>query len=248
MSEKRHEINKQGVARPDPLFMQPALGTYGTREHTEKWDKLKRQMDDGGILMMGENPDLPKMPQRPTLADFFKLRFAPYISEHMLQSAQMARSAGMTEKMVMACLLHDIAVAGLISADHGYWGAQLIEPYVDEEVTWAVRHHQSLRFFADESAGYAYPEAYIRFFGPSYRPPSYIQKAYEAARAHRWYMSARIVTLHDIYAWDPNSVVTIDDFTDVIGRQFKQPDEGLGFDGSPVSHMWRSMIFPNNAL
>jgi hypothetical protein len=61
-------------------------------------------------------------------------------------------------------------------------------------------------------------------------------------------MSARIVTLHDIYAWDPNSVVTIDDFTDVIGRQFKQPDEGLGFDGSPVAHMWRSMIFPNNAL
>jgi hypothetical protein len=137
MSEKRHEINQQGVARPDPLFMQPALGTYGTREHTEKWDKLKRQMADGGILMMGENPDLPKMPQRPTLVDFFKLRFAPYISEHMLQSAQMARSAGMTEKMVMACLLHDIAVAGLISADHGYWGAQLIEPYVDEEVTCA---------------------------------------------------------------------------------------------------------------
>ena len=53
----------------------------------------------------------------------------------------------------MACLLHDIAMAGLITSDHGYWGAQLIEPYVDEEVSWAVRYHQALRYFPDESAG-----------------------------------------------------------------------------------------------
>ena len=25
-------------------------------------------------------------------------------------------------------------------------------------------------------------------------------------------------------------------------------EEGLGFDGSPVAHMWRSMIWPNNFL
>ena len=24
--------------------------------------------------------------------------------------------------------------------------------------------------------------------------------------------------------------------------------DGLGFDGSPVAHMWRSMIWPNNFL
>ena len=32
---------------------------------------------------------------------------------------------------MLACLLHDIGVAGFIRCDHGYWGAQLIEPYVD---------------------------------------------------------------------------------------------------------------------
>jgi hypothetical protein len=37
-------------------------------------------------------------------------------------------------------------------------------------------------------------------------------------------------------------------FTDIIGRNFKQPAEGLGFDGSPVAHMWRTMIWPNNLL
>jgi hypothetical protein len=37
-------------------------------------------------------------------------------------------------------------------------------------------------------------------------------------------------------------------FTDIIGRHFKQPKEGLGFDGSSTAHMWRTMIWPNNFL
>ena len=59
---------------------------------------------------------------------------------------------------------------GFIRGDHGYWGAQLVEPYVDEEVTWAIRHHQVLRFFPDESYGYKYPDSYIRLFGADYTP------------------------------------------------------------------------------
>ena len=39
-----------------------------------------------------------------------------------------------------------------------------------------------------------------------------------------------------------------EEFTDVIGRNFKQPREGLGFDGSLAAHMWRTMIWPNNFL
>ena len=37
-------------------------------------------------------------------------------------------------------------------------------------------------------------------------------------------------------------------FEDVVGRNFRQPAEGLGFDCSPVAHMWRTMIWPNNFL
>ena len=37
-------------------------------------------------------------------------------------------------------------------------------------------------------------------------------------------------------------------FEDILGRHFKQPKEGLGNDGSPVAHMWRTMIWPNNFL
>ena len=87
---------------------------------------------------MKHDPRLPRMPERPTLFDFFKYRFGPAL--HMLQSARLAQKNGVSEKLVLACLIHDIGNIGFIRADHGYWAAQLIEPYVDEEVAFAVRY------------------------------------------------------------------------------------------------------------
>ena len=192
------------------------------------------------------DPRLPVMPKAPTLIDFYKLRFAP--ANHVLQSARLAKINGFDEKIIMACLLHDICVGNLIRTDHGYWCAQMVKPYVDEEVSWAIEKHQALRFFPDLSVGYEYPEAYIRFFGADYKPEPYIVQAHEEAKNHRWYMTSRLVTLNDLYSFEEGVVVDIDDFTDIIGRNFKQPKEGLGFDNSPVAHMWRSMIWPNNFL
>ena len=98
-------------------------------------------------VLMGDDPRLPPMPEKPNLMDFFKYRFGP--AAHLLQSAKHAVNAGLPENMVLACLLHDISTIGFIRGDHGYWGAQLVEPYVDEEVTWAIRAHQVLRFYPD---------------------------------------------------------------------------------------------------
>jgi len=61
-------------------------------------------------------------------------------------------------------------------------------------------------------------------------------------------MTSRLITINYIYAFDPDAVVDFSEFEDVIGRNFRQPAEGLGFDGSPVAHMWRTMIWPNNFL
>ena len=201
----------------------------------------------GDARHMGEDPRLPTMPEKPTLLDFFRLRFAPG-QAHLLQSANLAQRAGLPEKMVLACLLHDIAIIGFIRADHGYWGAQLIEPYVDEEVSWAIRMHQALRFFPDESVGYEYPEQYRRMFGEDYQPDPYIVADYERARKHRWYMSARMICVNDLYSFDPDVHVVIEQFEDVIGRHFRQPPEGLGNDNTPASHMWRTIRRPCNAL
>ena len=124
----------------------------------------------------------------------------------------------------------------------------MIEPYVDEEVSWAVRTHQALRFFPDASVGYEYPEMYLKLFGPDYKPEAYIEEEYKRARNHKWYMTSRLITLNDIYSFDPDAKVNLDDFVDIIGRNFKQPKEGLGLDNSPSAHMWRTMMWPTRFL
>jgi hypothetical protein len=145
-------------------------------------------------------------------------------------------------------LLHDIGTVAFIRADHGYWGAQMLEPYVDPEITWAVRAHQALKFFPDAEIGFEYPASYVQMFGENYQPPDYIVAEYERARKHHWYMSARVICLNDDYSFNPDIDVSIDEFEDIIGRHFKQPAEGLGNDNSPSAHMWRTLQRPANAL
>ena len=227
----------------DRIVVKSVIYTSGERDPREP---PYRPPDQGKLYMMGDDPRLPKMPERPTLFDFFKYRFGP--STHLLQSARLSMKRGENEKIVLACLLHDIANIGFIRGDHGYWGAQLVEPYVDPEVSWAIRQHQALRFFADEFVGYEYPKAYVKLFGPDYQPEPYIQAAYREARKHKWYMTSRLITVNDLYAFDPAVRVDLEEFTDVVGRNFKHPKEGLGFDGSPTAHMWRTIIWPTKFL
>ena len=199
-------------------------------------------------LMVGPNPALAPMPAKPRLLDFFRLRFSKTTRNHLLQSAANARKAGHPEKIVLACLLHDISMGALIRTDHGYWGAQLVAPYVDEEIAWAIKHHQALRYFADPEVGYEYPQAYVRFWGKDYVVPDYLKRDHDSARAHRWYGTSRAITLNDLYSFEDGVVIDPDEFEDLIGRHFKEPQEGLGFDNSPTAHMWRTMIWPNNFL
>ena len=240
-----------------------AMGHEDRAEALEHYmtDRLDRAVRLSAVAQSSVEPRVPRgtgnlfqpttsgfepMPDNATLVDFFKRRFAP--ARHVLQSANHAVQTGQPERTVFACLLHDVT-QNLIKADHGYWGAQLFAPYVDERVAWAIKFHQALRFFPDDAVGYEYPELYNRIFGVDYEPDAYIKQDYEFARNHRYYMEARLVTVNDQYAFDETMrEVQIEDYTDIIGRQFKQPREGLGFDNSPVAHMWRSIIDPDRPL
>jgi len=227
----------------DRVVVKSVIFTSGERDPRQP---VPRPPDDGRLYLMGHDPRLPKMPDKPTLFDFFRYRFGP--SMHLLQSARLAMKNGVSEKIVLACLLHDIAIAGFIRSDHGYWSAQLLEPYVDEEVAWGIRYHQALRFFPDESVGYRYPELYVKLFGADYVPEPHIQEAHRYARNHKWYMTSRLITVNDLYSFDPSVKVELEEFTDVVGRHFRQPKEGLGFDQSPSAHMWRTINWPTRYL
>src|SRR5882762_10246507 len=82
-------------------------------------DKAATQVRRGtGVLFGGLTPGglplelgaLAAMPPRPTIVDFFRLRFMPHTVTHILQSANDAQKKGEPEETVLACLLHDIAV------------------------------------------------------------------------------------------------------------------------------------------
>ena len=177
-----HELNEK-IATKSVLF-----GMADGKVEIQNGNDLLAK-NPGKYFLMGADNRLPAMPDKPTLIDFFKLRFAS--TAHLLQSAKHALRNGLPEKNVLACLLHDIGVVSFIRCDHGYWGAQMIEPYVDEEVSWAIRMHQCLRFFPEESVNYKYPDQYIKLFGPDYVPEPYIQEEYKRARNHKWYMTSR---------------------------------------------------------
>lgn len=193
---------------------------------------MLRRLGPNTVFMMGDNSALPNMPRAPKLLDLFRLRSHDIACRHLLQSAKLALEAGQEEKVVMACLLHDISIGSLIRTEHGHWSAQLIAPYVSEEIAWAVKYHQALRYFADESVGFKYPDAYVRFFGQDYEPPEHVRQDHEHARNHRWYMTSRLITINDTYSFEEGVEIDPEIFTDVIGRHFRQPPEGLGFDGS----------------
>ena len=211
-----------------------------TRHYRRGAGNLFMTRDGSNVAM------LDPMPARPTIEDFFEHRFQR-TRNHCFQSADRALKNGMEEEIVLACLLHD-TVQELIKVDHGYWGAQMYGPYVPQKTSWAIQYHQALRFYADTESGYEYPDLYHRMFGEDYVPEPYLQAAEEYARNHQWYMYARMVTVNDLYAFQEGVVLSIEPYLDILGRHFKQPSEGLGYDNSPVAHMWRSIAMPDNPL
>ena len=187
---------------------------------------------------------LEPMPNRPTLVDFFKLRFAP--ATHVLQSATDALKKGQKEETVLACLLHDV-VLNLIKVDHGWWATarravRLGEGELGDSLSPVLAVLSGfdcrLRISGDV-------QPYLR---EGLRAAAAHQGGVRARAQHKWYMEARLITVHDQYAFNPEMVVSMDPFIDIIGRHFKQPKEGLGADNSAVAHMWRTMVYPDNPL
>ena len=202
LSERADELEERMAEELERIVTKSVLFNLADGKVEMESGPALQKKYPGKYMLMGADPRLPPMPDKPALIDFFKCRFAT--TQHLLQSAKLALKNGMSEKVVLACLLHDIGVASFIRADHGYWGAQLIEPYIEEE--------------------------------------------YRRARNHKSYMSARMICANDLYAFDPNVKVELEEFTDLIGRHFRQPKEGLGFDSSPSAHMWRTIMWPTRFL
>ena len=112
------------------------------------------------VLLMGDDPRLPKMPEKPTTSWISSATALARRRTCCKERAACGQGgvAGKDGARVPAARHLDDGVHP--RRPRGYWGAQLVEPYVDEEVTWAIRAHQALRFYPDDSVGYEYPASY----------------------------------------------------------------------------------------
>jgi predicted HD phosphohydrolase len=66
--------------------------------------------------------------------------------EHALQSATRAFRDGADIDWVVAALLHDIG-DGLAPQNHDRFAAEILRPYVREEVTWVTAHHGAFQMY-----------------------------------------------------------------------------------------------------
>jgi predicted HD phosphohydrolase len=63
---------------------------------------------------------------------------------HCLQTATLAERAGADDELVVASLCHDIGKAVSVP-NHPRIGAEILRPYVREEVRWAIEVHQDFQ-------------------------------------------------------------------------------------------------------
>jgi predicted HD phosphohydrolase len=88
--------------------------------------------------------------------------------QHALQSATRAWRDGADMDWVVAALLHDIG-DGLAQRNHDRLAAEIIRPFVREEVTWVVEHHGIFQmvYYAHHFDGWN-PDERDRFVGEPY--------------------------------------------------------------------------------
>ena len=231
---------------PAPVFKEPLVNDVTGRQNNWPVKSLTSYTSK-------EAEDFVALPAKPHLVDFLRDRFL--LAQHLFYSARWAIEQNLPEPIVLATLCHDMGQS-IARPDHAYWSAALVRPYVSEEVAWAIQYHQHCRFFADESVNYKGPPEFYKKYFPDMKIDAYIADGYRMARKHKWYMSARLITMADqetpepkeLYVDSPHEKLDPEIFTDIIGRHFKMPKQGLGYDDTPASHMWRTLINPTRML
>jgi len=134
--------------------------------------------------------------------------------EHSLQSATRAHRNGERVDLVVAALLHDVA-DGFAPENHSEAAATLLEPYVDEQAHWVVKHHglfQGYYYFhhlgGDRNARERYGES----------------PHYDAC--------VDFCANYDQNCFDPNyDTMRLDDFVPMLDEVFARPSTVAGIAG-----------------
>lgn len=131
--------------------------------------------------------------------------------EHGLQAATRARRDGADIDWVVAALLHDIGDR-LAPQNHDRFAAEVMRPYMREEVVWTVEHHGAFQMYY-----YAHHYGWDRELRDKYRDSPYFDSC--AAFCERWDQSS----FDPDYPMDPLESFA-DEVREVFARKAYDPE------------------------
>ncbi|MEL7470399.1 MAG: HD domain-containing protein [Pseudomonadota bacterium] len=131
--------------------------------------------------------------------------------EHGLQSATRARRDGADIDWVVATLLHDIG-DGLAPQNHDKFAAEIMRPFMRDEVVWVVEHHGVFQMYY-----YAHHYGWDRELREKYKDSPYYQSCVDFCE--RWDQSS----FDPGYPMDPLESFE-DDVRTVFARKAYDPD------------------------
>ncbi|MEM9043286.1 MAG: HD domain-containing protein [Pseudomonadota bacterium] len=102
--------------------------------------------------------------------------------EHGLQSATRARRDGADTDWVVATLLHDVG-DGLAPQNHDKFAAEIMRPFMREEVVWTVEHHGIFQMYY-----YSHHYGWDRELREKYKDSPYYQSCVDFCE--RWDQSS----------------------------------------------------------
>src|SRR4026209_680570 len=104
MSERADELEEEKMHEMERIITKSTIAHPMDSEVRRDSSPDMKAKHPGKFFLMGNAPRLPPMPEKPTLVDYFRHRFAS--TAHLLQSAMHDLKAGQPEKVVLACPLH----------------------------------------------------------------------------------------------------------------------------------------------
>jgi predicted HD phosphohydrolase len=171
---------KDGTAE-EYLLLRDLEGPFLERTADRLLDELCRQQDD-------------------TLEGYRITRL-----EHALQCATRALREGADDDWIVAALFHDIA-DGLSPQNHDRAAAEILRPFVREDVCWVVEHHGLFQTFY-----YGHHYGWDRHARDAYKDHPNYGKAVDFCE--QWDQAS----FDDSYSWEP-----IDTFIPIVKRVFRR--------------------------
>ena len=92
MSERADELEEEKMHEMERIITRSTIAHLMDGEVKMDTGPEMKAKHPGKYFLMGDDPRLPPMPEKPTLVDYFRYRFAS--TAHLLQSATHALKAG----------------------------------------------------------------------------------------------------------------------------------------------------------